>query len=69
MTPMHDVKTFLLTTVPSVPAFLAALEDKSTITILTAFVMPICFFVVSKTVDVIVQVYLKPWMERRRSGK
>jgi len=56
---MHELKTFFITTFPSVPAVLAAVESPSARSVLTAVVMPCVFFAISKTVDVLVQIYLK----------
>jgi hypothetical protein len=64
---MHELKTFFMTTVPSVPAVLAAVESPSSRSVLLAVIMPCAFFAVSKTVDVIVQLWIKPWLERRRA--
>lgn len=52
---MNELKTFLITTIPSTPAVYAALDNPQTKTILTAFVMPCVFFVLSKSIDVYLQ--------------
>lgn len=56
---MNDLKAVILAGVPSSPAVFAAIEAPSTLTIVTSILLPICFFVLSKTVDVCVQLYLK----------
>jgi hypothetical protein len=56
---MNDLKSLLLSAFPTVPAVLAAVESPSVLTIITTIVLPILFFVFSKTVDVLVQIYFK----------
>lgn len=54
-----NFKNFIVSVLPSSPAFYFAVESPSTIGIITTIVLPIIFFAISKTVDVLVQVYFK----------
>jgi hypothetical protein len=65
---MHELKTFLITTFPSVPAFYAAIESPSSHSVLTALIMPCVFFAISKTVDVFVQIWKTRREERRKAA-
>lgn len=56
---MNDLKAALFAAVPSSPAVFVAIEAPSTLTIVTSIVLPILLFIASKTVDVMVQIYLK----------
>jgi hypothetical protein len=56
---MDNLKSFVVSLVPSSPAIYFALESPTDIRIITSIVLPIVFFIVSKTVDVLVQVYFK----------
>jgi hypothetical protein len=56
---MDNLKTFILSFVPSSPAIYFAVESPTTLKIITSIVLPIVFFIVSKTVDVLVQLHFK----------
>jgi len=58
---MQDIKNFYLAWVSSVPV-LAAIESRTWISIISAIILPIVFFAIGKTADVILQIYL----DRRR---
>ena len=58
---MQDIKNFYLAWISSVPV-LAAVESRTLISIISAIVLPIVFFAIGKTADVILQIYL----DRRR---
>lgn len=60
---MHDFKNILLAWVSSISSIFAAIETKTLITIISAIVLPIVFFSIGKTVDVLVQLYFRK-MER-----
>ena len=60
-------RNFLLSTLVSMPAMLAAVEIQTWISIVSAVVLPVLFFCVGKGIDVYVQVYLKE--RRRRSNR
>jgi len=59
---MNDTKNILLAWVSSLSSFFAAVETGTLITIISAVVLPVVFFAVGKTVDVLLQVYF----ERRK---
>jgi predicted outer membrane lipoprotein len=54
---MNDIKNFYFAWIASVP-LLAAFEPRSIITIVSAIVLPMICFLLGKTIDVLVQVYL-----------
>ena len=56
---MHDVKNFWLAWVSTASSLFAAIEMKTVMTILSAVVLPVIFFTIGKTVDVIVQIYFR----------
>ena len=56
---MNEFKSLIISAIPSSPAVYFAFEAPSMLTVLTSIVLPILFFFVSKTVDVLVQVYFK----------
>ena len=62
---MQDIKNFYLAWVSSVPV-LAAVESRTLISIISAIVLPIVFFAIGKTADVILQIYLN---RRRRHDR
>lgn len=55
---MHDFKNILLAWISSISSIFTAIETKTLITIISAVVLPIVFFTIGKTVDVLVQMYL-----------
>ncbi|MGE3465547.1 MAG: hypothetical protein AB7J13_01325 [Pyrinomonadaceae bacterium] len=55
---MNDTKNILLAWISSTSSIFAAIETRELITILSAIILPVLFFTVGKTVDVIVQVYI-----------
>jgi hypothetical protein len=62
---MNDLKNLTLAWVSSTSSVFAAVEAKTWMTVMSAVILPIIFFALGKTVDVIVQVYLR----RREEGK
>lgn len=62
---MNDSKNILLAWFSSISSIFAAVETRELISILSAIVLPVLFFTVGKTVDVLVQVYLS----RKRGSK
>lgn len=56
---MNDTKNILLAWFSSTTSIFAAIEYRDLVTIVSAIVLPVLFFTIGKTVDVIVQVYLK----------
>ena len=61
---MNDTKNILIAWLSSTTSVLAAIEYRELITIVSAIVLPLLFFTIGKTVDVLVQVYLE-----RKRGK
>ena len=55
---MQDIKNFYLAWVTSIP-FLAAIESRTLITIISAIILPIVFFAIGKTADILLQIYLQ----------
>ena len=56
---MNDTKNILLAWVSSVTSVFAAVETGTLITIVSAVVLPVVFFSVGKTVDVLLQIYFR----------
>jgi len=55
---MNDLKNFLLAYLSTVSSVFTAIETRTLITIISAIVLPILFFGVGKTVDVLLQIFL-----------
>jgi len=67
---MNDFKNILLAWISTASSIFAAIEMKTLITIVSAVILPVLFFTIGKTVDVMVQVYFRNREERRGgSGK
>jgi hypothetical protein len=62
---MNDLKNFLLAYTSTISSVFAAIETRTLITIVSAIVLPIIFFAIGKTVDVILQIHL----EKRRLNR
>ena len=56
---MSDTRNAFLAWASSITSVLTALETRDVITIVSAIILPVIFFAVGKTVDVMLQVYLK----------
>jgi hypothetical protein len=56
---MNDTKNILLAWISSVTSVFAAIESRTWITIISAIVLPIVFFAVGKTIDVLLQIYFR----------
>ena len=63
---MHDIKNFWLAWVSTASSLFAAIEMKTVMTIVSAVVLPVIFFTIGKTVDVVVQIYFRRREEERR---
>ena len=63
---MNDTKNILLAWISSLSSVFAAIETRTWITIVSAIVLPVVFFTVGKTVDVLLQIYFR---ERDRKEK
>ena len=55
---MHDIKNFYLAWVASVP-YLTAIESHTLISLISAIVLPIIFFAIGKTADILLQIYFR----------
>lgn len=64
-TNMNDLKNFLLAYFSTVSSVFAAVETRTLITIISAIVLPILFFAIGKTVDVLLQIHLN----KKRHGQ
>ena len=55
---MHDIKNFYLAWVALVP-YLTAIETHTLISLVSAIVLPIVFFAIGKTADILLQIYFE----------
>ena len=55
---MNDLKNLTLAWISSASSLFAAIEAKTLITVTSAIILPIIFFALGKTVDVLLQIYL-----------
>ncbi len=56
---MNDTKNILLAWISSVSSVWTAIEAKTWITLISAIVLPILFFMIGKSVDVALQIYFR----------
>ena len=56
---MNDTKNILLAWISSLSSVFTAIEARTWITIISAIVLPVVFFTVGKTVDVMLQIYFR----------
>lgn len=63
---MNDTKNILLAWVSSVTSVFAAIESRTWITIISAIVLPIVFFAIGKTIDVLLQIYFRTKRKRNK---
>lgn len=56
---MHDIKNIFIAWVSTASSVFAAIEAKTVMTIISAVVLPVIFFTIGKTVDVLLQIYFK----------
>ncbi len=63
---MNDIKNIFIAWISAGSPVLAAISSEPGITILSAIILPIVFFAVGKTIDVLLQIYFR---ERGRTGK
>ncbi len=66
---MNDIKNILIAWISTSSSILTAIEAKTVVTIVSAIVLPILFFTIGKTVDVLVQIYFRNREERRQKEK
>ena len=62
---MNDIKNILIAWVSSSSSILTAIETKTVITVVSAIILPILFFTIGKSVDVLLQIYFRNRAERR----
>jgi len=55
---MHDIKNFYLAWIASIP-YLTAIESHTLISVISAIVLPIVFFAIGKTADILLQIYFR----------
>ena len=63
---MNDTKNILIAWISTASSIFAAVDSRELIAIVSAVVLPIVFFAVGKTVDVLVQIYLRRRYDERR---
>lgn len=63
---MHDFKNITLAWISSITSVFAAVETKTLISIISAIVLPIVFFTIGKTIDVLLQIYFRRRESQRR---
>lgn len=56
---MNDTKNILLAWISSLSSMFTAIETKTWIAIISAIVLPMIFFTIGKTVDVLLQIYFR----------
>ena len=56
---MNDIKNIFIAWISTSTSLFAAIELKTVLSILSAIVLPIVFFSIGKTVDVLVQIYFR----------
>ena len=66
---MNDTKNILLAWISSISSVFAAIEVRTWITIISAVVLPIVFFTVGKTVDVLLQIHFQRKDERQKHDR
>ena len=63
---MNDTKNIIIAWISTSTSIFAAIELKTVLAIVSAVVLPIIFFTIRKTVDVLLQIYLKNRKDRDR---
>jgi hypothetical protein len=56
---MNDTKNILLAWISSISSVWTAIEMRTWITIISAIVLPVVFFVAGKAIDVALQIYFR----------
>lgn len=56
---MNDTKNILLAWISSASSVFTAIESRTLITIISAVVLPIVFFMIGKAIDVMLQVHFQ----------
>lgn len=55
----NDMKNFFLASFTSSPAIFVAVDTMTLISVVSAVLLPILFFTVGKTIDVMIQIHLQ----------
>ncbi|MEO5858670.1 MAG: hypothetical protein ABIR33_06950 [Pyrinomonadaceae bacterium] len=63
---MNDIKNIFIAWISTSTSLFAAIELKTVLAIVSAVVRPIVFFSIGKTVDVLLQIYLKKRDDERK---
>ena len=63
---MNDVKNILIAWISSSSSIMVAIETKTVITIVSAIVLPILFFTIGKTVDILLQIHFRSRDQKRQ---
>jgi hypothetical protein len=56
---MNDLKNILIAWISTASSVFAAIETRTLITIISAIVLPIVFFTIGKTIDVLLQLHFQ----------
>ena len=62
---MNDTRNAFLAWASSLASVFAAIETRDVITIVSAIVLPVIFFTLGKSIDILLQVYLKKDRDKR----
>ena len=63
---MNDIKNILIAWISSSSSIMVAIETKTVITIVSAIVLPVMFFTIGKTVDILLQIYFRNRDQKRQ---
>lgn len=66
---MNDIKNILIAWISSSSSIMAAIETRTFITLMSAIVLPVMFFTIGKTVDVLLQIYFRRRDEKRQKER
>jgi len=62
---MSETRNAFLAWVSSTASLFAAIETRDLITIISAIVLPVIFFTVGKTIDILLQVHFRKGTDKR----
>jgi len=66
---MNDFKNILIAWISAASSIFTAIETKTLITIVSAIILPILFFTIGKTIDVLLQLYFRNKTEKHRGER
>ena len=66
---MNDTKNILLAWISSLGTVFEAVQGRALMTIISAVVLPVIFFTIGKSVDVILQIYFRDQDKRRKHDR